>query len=565
MKFEIINADLLSKDIVSLVFNNRGIKDENIFDYIDCHKDFRTNPFSFVNMNKAVDLLTKHLLLHSTIKILIDADCDGYMSATIMYKLIKELDPEAEVDFIHHEDKKHGVHKENLELIKNMDIDLLIIPDAGSNQIDYLKEIKASGIEVLVIDHHEAQPTNEIVIVNNQYNNVNPELSGGAMVLKFAEAMIGDKADKYRDLAAVSIISDNMAMNNLENRFYVKHGLSNINNDFLKVLVGDPKNANSSEIGFGIAPMINSIVRMGNMTDKTILANALIGKDGYVELPVRKNGKKTNNYSYIDAAIKISKWRREEQKQIVNEEIEKVDLDNNDPINIVVLDKNFNTNLSGYFANVVSGKTLKPTLVVKYDELDDTYKGSARAANVVDFKDYLRETDLFRNLEGHQGAFGIEIRSDSLKQLKERMKTMKLPTEKIYKVDKILHSEEIDKRDITAIHSLENIWGKCLEKPLFAVKLKDASISLIGANLKTMRISKGGITYIKFNCSDQEIEKIQSLKGMVDIDIVGTFDVNIFNGRNNYQIKIEDYEILSKEVQYNPFDCDEDDDFADLF
>ena len=52
---------------------------------------------------------------------------------------------------------------------------------------------------------------------------------------------------------------------------------------------------------------------------------------------------------------------------------------------------------------------------------------------------------------------------------------------------------------------------------------------------------------------------------MVDINIVGTFDVNIFNGRNNYQIKIEDYEILSKEIQYNPFDSDEDGDFADLF
>ena len=79
-----------------------------------------------------------------------------------------------------------------------------------------------------------------------------------------------------------------------------------------------------------------------------------------------------------------------------------------------------------------------------------------------------------------------------------------------------------------------------------------------------MRINKGGITYIKFNCSDKEIENIQSQRGMVDIDIVGSFDVNVFNGRNNYQIKIEDYEILSKEIQYNPFE-DDGDDFADLF
>lgn len=564
MKYEVINPEILDKDIVSLVFNNRGIEDEKIFDYIECDKDFRTNPLDFVNMQKAIDLLTKHIYINSTIRILVDADCDGYMSSALMYNVIKELSPEADVDFIHHKEKKHGLYKENIEDIINMDIDLLIIPDAGSNQVDNLRIVKENNIDVLVIDHHEAEQAEDIVIVNNQYNDVNPELSGGAMVLKFAEAILGDKADKYRDLAAVSILSDSMSMNNLENRYYVKHGLSNINNGFLANMVADTKNATSSEIGFGISPTINAIVRVGNTTDKNILMNALIGKEGYVELPVRKNGKKTNAYNYIEAAIKISKWRREEQKQIVNAEIEKLELEHDKPVNIILLNENFNPNLSGYFANIVSNKTLKPTLTMKYDDLNDAYKGSARGYDVVNFKDCLEQTKLFDGLTGHQGAFGVEIRSNFLEAFKKEMFSLGLNTEKTYKVDKVFKSEEVDKMDIQAIHSLENVWGKRLERPLFLIKLKDASISLIGSNSKTMRINKGGITYIKFNCSDKEIENIQSQRGMVDIDIVGSFDVNVFNGRNNYQVKIEDYEILSKEIQYNPFE-DDDDDFADLF
>ena len=562
MKYELINSQTKAEDIISLVFENRNIDEKEIFDYIQCDKDFRTNPYDYVNMDKAVELFKKHIENKSSIYILCDCDCDGYSSATLTYKLAKELDEESNVEFIHHEGKRHGLYNEIIDRIKNLNIDLLIIPDAASNQLEELRIVKDLGIDILVIDHHEAKYADDLLIVNNQYNDINKGLSGAAMVLKFAEAIIGEKSKKFMDLAAISLISDSMPMNNLENRYYVKNGLSNITNSFFSKLVENKKEISSSDVSFNISPTINSIIRMGTIEDKIILMSALTEKEGEVELPVRKNGKKMQNYNYIDAAIKISKWRRTEQRDLVELESSKIEIEHENPINIILLDKDFNLNIAGYFANVVSGKNLKPTLALKQDD-DGMYKGSARGAYVDNFKDFLLSSNLFETCEGHQGAFGVEIKEENLNKFKSNIKDLELPKETTYKVDAIFKSQEVKRENISAINSLENLWGKGMEKPLFAIKLQNVTFSIIGANQNTIRIMKDGITYIKFNCSEREIMEIQSLKGMYDVNVVGYFDVNVFNAFANYQIKIRDYEILSKSKEQNIFEDMEY--FEDLF
>lgn len=562
MKYELINAEAKADNIISLVFENRGIKEDDIFEYIECSRDYRTNPFEFVNMKEAVEKLLYHIKNKSIIYILCDCDCDGFMSASLMYKLIKKLDKSIEVNFINHKEKKHGLYDEIIEEIKDMNMQLLIIPDAGSNQIEELRKIKKLGIDLLVVDHHEAEYTDEFIIVNNQYNDVNKELSGAAMVLKLAEAIIGDESKEFMDLAAVSIISDSMSMNNLENKYYVKHGLANLKNSFLRKISKNENKATLEDISFNVSPIVNSIIRVGNDLDKTILINAIAEIDGVVELPTRKNGKKTAEYNYQDAAIKISKWRRDEQKIMVQNETEKVDLNHENPINIILLDDDFNRNLSGYFANVLSNKNLKPTLVLKHE--NGFYKGSARASTIENFKDILLSTELFYSCTGHQGAFGVEIEEDKFNKFVKHMKHMKLPSETVYKVDAILNSNEVEKSDIQAINSLENIWGKGMDKPLFAVKLKDVSFTIMGANQNTLKIAKGGITYIKFNCSKEEIDRIVNITGTVDVDLVGYFDLNVFNGYTNYQVLIKDYTLKAKAKIKNLFD-DEDCYFEDLF
>jgi len=64
---------------------------------------------------------------------------------------------------------------------------LVIVPDAGSNDIAEHKKLRDRGIEVLVLDHHELESANSIAcIVNNQLGDYpNKSLSGAGVVFKF--------------------------------------------------------------------------------------------------------------------------------------------------------------------------------------------------------------------------------------------------------------------------------------------------------------------------------------------------------------------------------------------
>lgn len=571
MKYELINANVEDKDIVSLVFENRGIPQDKIYDYIECDKDFRTDPLLYVNMEKALDKV--HNNMHRNLKtgILVDCDCDGYCSSTIFYKTVKKLYKDADLVFLLHEDKKHGVSEDIEKQIEALGIEFLVVLDAGSNQAEELIEIQKKGIDVLVIDHHEAQYTDEILIVNNQYNDINKGLSGGAMTLKFAEAFLGKvQAEEFMDLAAVSILSDNMPMNNLENRYYVKYGLRKPKNKFILSSIEDHNEATVKEVSFTIAPIVNAIVRVGDLRDKEVLIKAMADIEGEIELPTRKNGKKTDVYNYIDAAIKISKWCRADQKKIVEEEVSKFDIEHDDPLNISVLDEDFNRNITGYYANVLSGKNLKPTLAIKLNEEKKLYEGSARSSSVADFKDYLMSMGMFEYCEGHQGAFGVGIKEEFLEEFKAEIRNRELPKEKIYKVDKIYEQGDLESGEIKAISCLDGVWGKDMEKPKFAIRINDACPSFIGQNGTTFKIGKRNINFIKFGCTEEEIRKMNKLK-QFDLVVVGEMEVNLYKGMTYPQVKILDMEILEKnsklEINNIIESFGEDDDFelSELF
>lgn len=565
MKYELLSQSTKDENLISLVFRNRNVKENEIFDYINCDKDFRTNPYDYVNLDKAEELLQKHIDNKSKIYILGDCDCDGYASTTLTHKLIKELDPEANVNILLHKEKRHGLYEDIMERVLNLKPDLLIIPDAGSNDKEEIKKLHENGIDVLVIDHHEGEDHEYGVIVNCQFNNTNKDLSGTAMVMKLAEAMIGEKANKYFDLVALSLIADSMALNNLENRYYVKYGLTNINNKFLYYANSCEKEAKNKDIGFRVAPIINAIIRVGSMEYKEILIKAMIEEDGQVELPIRKNGKKTRPYEYYEAAVKVAEWCKSEQKNIIEKELLNHTFNEDDTINITYLSDEFNRGVTGYLGNVISSKTFKPTLAIKMDE-DGIYKGSARAYKVPDFKDFLLSLNLFEKCEGHQGAFGVEITKENLDKLIKIQKNLELPKEKVYKVDKIYKNEIIDRMDVACISNLESIWGKEIEAPLFAIELKDIMFSCMGANKDTLKIEKDGIIFIKFKCDKEIVDKV--CNGLSkDINIVGTFNVNVFNNFANYQVLMEDFEVVKEHSAIESvFDASDDfDDIYDLF
>ena len=95
-----------------------------------------------------------------------------------------------------------------------------------NDEIEYKR-----GIDVLVLDHHEAEKFSEYAcVINNQLCDYpTKSLSGAGVVYKFCcylDSLLGfDYANDYVDLATVGIIADVMTLNSFEVREIILRGM----------------------------------------------------------------------------------------------------------------------------------------------------------------------------------------------------------------------------------------------------------------------------------------------------------------------------------------------------
>ena len=91
--------------------------------------------------------------------------------------------------------------------------------------------MKKAGVDVLVIDHHEADYiSSDACIINNQLCDYpTKSLSGVGMVYKFCsyidELLNVDYADQFLDLVALGMVADMMDLRDFETRHLITRGL----------------------------------------------------------------------------------------------------------------------------------------------------------------------------------------------------------------------------------------------------------------------------------------------------------------------------------------------------
>ena len=226
------------------------------------------------------------------------SDPDGYTSAAIMYQYIKLIDKNIKITYSIHKGKEHGLSKD-IKIPSN--INLLIIPDAGSNDYEQLEKLHDKGIDIIVLDHHLVEKESEhAIIVNNQISKYpNKNLSGVGVVYRFLQALDDETwnnyADNFLDLVALGNIADVMDTRELETRYYINKGLSQINNKMFKALIDKQyysirDEINITNMAFYIVPLINAMIRFGTMEQKTLLFEGFIEHD--MEFDYKPRGKK---------------------------------------------------------------------------------------------------------------------------------------------------------------------------------------------------------------------------------------------------------------------------------
>ena len=560
---------------VEQVLANRGIAPENVEHYLNTTDEDILNPMLIMNIEEGVKVLIKHIAQGDKVLIQIDSDCDGYTSAAALINYLNRLFPgfvQTNVYYRIHTGKQHGIL---LETIPD-DVKLVIAPDSSSNDYEVHQQLKSKGVDVLVIDHHEADKISEnAVIINNQLCDYpTKSLSGVGMVYKFCsymdELLNVDYADDYLDLVALGMVADMMDLRDYETRHLITRGLENIRNPYFKGMVD--KQAYSLKDGitpigvaFYIAPYVNATIRMGTQEEKLMLFESMLDYRGYELIPSTKRGCKGQQETRVEQACRNCtniKNRQTKARDAALENIERIIKEKNLLANKILTIKldSFaaDRNLTGLIANQLMAKYQRPVLLL--NKTVDGWEGSGRGYDKSKFdnlREFLKESQLVMYAEGHANALGVGITNNDFATFIDysNRELAEFDFTPCYKVDFIFSGSDFRGKDIVEIAELKSLWGQGVDEPLVAIEhinVSAGNIILMSPDKSpTLKITlPNGTSLIKFKSSQEEYEKLRSETGCITINVVGKCERNVWNGSVTPQIIIEDYEIVGEQKYY---------------
>jgi len=187
--------------------------------------------------------------------------------------------PHFSIRYFFHSGKQHGVTDEVMEQIKFLDLDILFVPDAGSNDFENHKKLFDKNVLVAVIDHHSCDKMSEhALVVNTQLSPdyPNKQLSGVGVVyqtLKELDRQLGiEEADNFLDWVALGNVADAQLITEPETRYYVYEGIKNLQSPLLKEFIfkhiGKWDKVCPQTLSFNLIPKINAVIRVGTMEEK---------------------------------------------------------------------------------------------------------------------------------------------------------------------------------------------------------------------------------------------------------------------------------------------------------
>ena len=136
---------------------DRGVMD--LDNFLHPTKKCELNPHNLDNIEHAANVLLNHIRENHNILFVVDADCDGFTSSSILWLYIKHIFPQAKLSFTVHEHKQHGLN-DKIDWIEDQDFQLVVVPDAGSYDIKEHERLYKRGIDCICLDHHNIPKDN---------------------------------------------------------------------------------------------------------------------------------------------------------------------------------------------------------------------------------------------------------------------------------------------------------------------------------------------------------------------------------------------------------------------
>ena len=409
------------------VLAGRGIVAEDLPHFLDPKlRDTLVDPFSFTDMQLAANRLADAVERGEKIAIFGDYDVDGACSAALLAEGLRMVGT-TEIK-VHIPDRIVEGYGPNIPAIRALRADgatLLVTVDCGTSGHAALEEAAKIGLDVVVLDHHQAPETlpHACAIVNpNRLDDLSGQghLCAAGVVFVTLVALyrtlksrgkLNQEPDLMRhlDLVALATVADVVPLKGV-NRAFVRQGLtivrarSRLGMRALMDIAGLKEPAQSWHLGFMVAPRINAGGRIGNAG---LGAQLLLSNDEQeVSRIVQELDMLNRERQVIEQAAILEADAQAIHQLSVDEQI---------PV-IVLAHSGWHPGVLGLISSRLKEKYNRPVFSISL-EADGSGHGSGRSISGVDLGTAVRKAvdeGVLASGGGHAMAAGISLNANGL-------------------------------------------------------------------------------------------------------------------------------------------------------
>jgi single-stranded-DNA-specific exonuclease len=230
-------------ELLARVVAGRGVELEEVTAYLDPSlKNLLPDPYVVTDMEAAATRIADAVVNGESIAIFGDYDVDGATSAALLAGFLRRAGANPMVHIPDRIFEGYGPNVGAIRSLADRGAKLLITVDCGTTSLEPLAEAKRMGLDVVVIDHHQADevlPTAVAIVNPNRLDDLSKLTHLAAVGLVFLTIVAINRTLRQRgfwnsrpepdllgflDLVALGTVADVVALKGL-NRAFVAKGL----------------------------------------------------------------------------------------------------------------------------------------------------------------------------------------------------------------------------------------------------------------------------------------------------------------------------------------------------
>ena len=549
-------------DIVARIMTARGIAFDDIAAFLNPSlKEQLPDPDSLKDMDKAASRIAEAIVNGEKVAVFGDYDVDGATSSALLARFFRALGQELRIYIPDRLAEGYGPNAPALLKLKDEGVDLVITVDCGVTAYEPLAAAADAGVDIVVLDHHRAEPElpKATAIVNP--NRLDDESGQGHLAgvgvafltvvavnrLLRARGWYEDKQEprilQWLDIVALGTVCDVVPLTGV-NRAFVAQGLRVMamrQNAGITALsdINDLSSAPTAfHAGFILGPRVNAGGRVGESS----LGARLLSTDDAAE--AREIAGKLHQYNAESKAI---------ESDVLEDALAQIEDKNmQDDMVIVASGDGWHPGVIGIVAARIKEKYNRPACVVAFDD-NGMGKASGRSVSGIDLGGAVieaRQNGLLVNGGGHKMAAGFTVMRDRLDELRAALSAHAVRQldggayQPELRVDGVL---SVPALTLSLLEKLDMLapYGAGHAEPRFALAgVRVIKLKVVGERHVSCFIqdTAGGASVkgIAFRAMDGELGELLLKAGAAPLYLAGHVSVNEWMGKKSVQFQIVD-------------------------